>query len=127
MVSCLAVVAVTAALSGPEPYLYDGDTVTRWGPPPSARLTTEAGPFDTPEINGEAGCPEEHEMGVQARERTRELMPGRLCIIGTDGAGAHGRDLAILYGRDGRDVGAVLLDERLAAASEPFDWCTILR
>lgn len=112
--SCLAIVAVTAAM------IIDGDTVRLDGA--NARLTGEGNvPFDTPET-WRPECRSEAKLGAQATGHVRAQMPGQLCIIGR-GAGGYGRDLGVLYGSDGRDVREDLMALGLAQASKNADWC----
>ncbi|SDY75982.1 hypothetical protein SAMN05444340_11725 [Citreimonas salinaria] len=112
--SCLAVLAVTAAM------IIDGDTVRLSGS--NARLTGEGNaPFDTPET-WKPQCRSEAKLGAQATGYVRSMMPGQLCIIGR-GAGGYGRDLAVLYGSDGRDIREGLMERGLAKASKNANWC----
>ena len=100
--------------------IVDGDTVRTDGP--NVRLTGEGDvPFDTPETF-RPECAREAELGAQATELLRSLMPGRLVII-DEGGGGFGRDLGVLYGSDGEDVREALLDAGLAKASMNADWC----
>ena len=114
MNSCLAVLAVTAAM------IVDGDTVRLEGP--NVRLTGAGDvPFDTPET-WRPDCKSEAKLGARATGLLRSLMPGTLCIIG-EGRGGYGRDLGVLYGRDGQDVRQHLINAGLAKASKNADWC----
>ncbi|SFG13590.1 hypothetical protein SAMN04488020_101274 [Palleronia marisminoris] len=79
--SCLAVLAVTAAM------IIDGDTV--WAPGANVRLTGEGGgSFDAPDT-WETECRSEAKLGVPATDQVRALLPGTFCIVGY-GAGSHG-------------------------------------
>ncbi|ETX12917.1 hypothetical protein OCH239_15375 [Roseivivax halodurans JCM 10272] len=112
--NCLAILAVTASM------ISDGDTVRLDGA--NARLTGIGNvPFDTPETF-RPECQYEAEVGAEATELVRSLMPGKLCII-RRGGGGYGRDLAVLFGRDGEDVREPLMRAGLAKASKNADWC----
>ena len=111
--SCLAILAVTAAM------VIDGDTIRS---EPSVRLTGIGdAPFDTPET-WRPECPRERQLGAEATGLVRALMPGKLCIIGK-GNGGFGRDLGILYASDGTDVREHLLKRGLAKPAKTSDWC----
>ena len=100
--------------------IVDGDTVRMDGP--NVRLTGEGNaPFDTPETY-QPQCAREAQLGAQATELLRSLMPGELLII-KQGGGGFGRDLGVLYGSDGQDVGQTLITAGLARASKNADWC----
>ena len=112
--SCLAILAVTAAM------IVDGDTVRTSGA--NIRLTGAGNvPYDTPET-WKPQCRSEARLGALATGTVRGLMPGAVCIIGR-GNGGYGRDLGVLYTADGRDVGDVLLSRGLARRSKNADWC----
>ena len=100
--------------------IVDGDTVRMDGP--NVRLTGEGDvPFDTPETY-QPQCTREAQLGAQATELLRSLMPGELHII-KQGSGGFGRDVGVLYDRDGRDVRGPLMAAGLAKPSKNADWC----
>ncbi len=114
LMPCLAILAVTAAM------IIDGDTVR--APGANVRLTGEGGAsFDAPET-WEPECRAEAELGAQATDQLRALMPGQLCIVGY-GVGSYGRDLGVLYDRDGQDVRGTLIERSLAKGSKNAAWC----
>ena len=113
--SCLAILAVTAAM------IIDGDTVRT--PDANVRLTGEnSAPFDTPEA-WEPACTGEAKLGAQATGQVRALMPAKLCIIGRDAGRWLRSRPGWLYGHDGKDVRETLMGRGLAKASKNADWC----
>ena len=113
------------ALPNPSPYcyhalctgVYDGDSCT-------LRLSLGLGVYmhdqkirllgiDTPELRGE-----ERPLGLQARDRLRELILDEWVLVQTvfDRTGKYGRLLGTLY-HDSVNINQLLLDEGLA---EPY-------
>ena len=117
--------------------IVDGDTLQVHHQHPNVRLIG----FNAPEIHN-ASCPAESELGTRATRRLRELVQaGGLdftyvkcsCPEGTQGTSACNwkRDCGILKS-NGRDVGAILIEEGLAAPfvcgttscpPTPRPWC----
>ena len=111
----------TARAAEQRVIIIDGDTVDIDGE--RIRIAN----IDTPEIGG-AKCPAERQLGLQAKQRTAELMQGRPIRILR---GDHGRDVD-RYGRTlarieigGKDLGEVLIGEGLARkwAGKRRPWC----
>lgn len=67
--------------------------------------------IDTPELRGE-----ERPLGLQARDRLRELILDKWLLVETvfDRTGKYGRLLGVLY-KDGVDINKLLLDEGYAS------------
>ena len=112
-------IAASSASAGS--YAVDGDTVEIDGE--RIRIAN----IDTPEIGG-AKCSTERQLGLQAKQRTAELMKGRPIRILR---GDHGRDVD-QYGRTlarieigGKDLGEVLIGEGLARkwTGKRRPWC----
>ena len=101
--------------------LVDGDTI--WVEGVKFRL---AG-FDTPEpTNDLCGGDAERALAARASARLLELLnSGTWTLRPTGAIGGRGRDLAALYAQ-GRDVGAILVAERLARWWPDGDewWCS---
>jgi len=121
MLSATPAASVSAAelgiCSGPDraarklTCLVDGDT--GWENGVKWRLEG----VDTPEYAAHAECPEEPERAAQATARMLDLMRGGYEIVWLDQKGGAGRDLVDIRLADGRDAGAVLIEEGLAV-----DW-----
>jgi endonuclease YncB( thermonuclease family) len=79
---------------------------------------------DTPEIS-QPECAEEKRLGLEARDRLRELMAGGYRIDRTGDSGRYGRELANVILSNGRDAGQVLIDEGLSQPwpNEGNRWC----
>jgi endonuclease YncB( thermonuclease family) len=125
VLALMAVVAMatTPALGSPiEPgaiEVVDGDTIRAGG------RTFRLVGFDTPETGSRARCESERTLAAAASRRLRHLIAGGgldlervacSCRLGTEGTPAcnHGRLCGALRAR-GRDVGAILISEGLAA------------
>jgi endonuclease YncB( thermonuclease family) len=133
----LATSAVAEPVSAHRIHVLDGDTIRLDGKKPDIRLVD----FNAPETD-RARCPAERQMGVRAAHRLRELvLAGGLdlqfvrcsCPAGTEGTMRcnYGRACGRLTSR-GRDVGEVLISERLAVPfhcgqtrcpKTPRPWC----
>jgi micrococcal nuclease len=118
--------------------VVDGDTIRVRGDDRSTRLVG----FNAPESGERAACECERDLGQAAKRRLVELVTaGGLklrfvacsCSAGTEGTPAcnFGRRCAVLRAR-GKDVGAVLIAERLAVPfhcgatrcpATPRPWC----
>lgn len=112
---------LAASLAQAGNYAVDGDTVEIDGE--RIRIAN----IDTPEIGG-AKCSTERQLGLQAKQRTAELMKGRPIRILR---GDRGRDVD-QYGRTlarieigGKDLGEVLIGEGLARkwTGKRRPWC----
>lgn len=100
--------------------IIDGDTARLEGD--NARVTGERNvPIDTPET-WRPRCRAEAKLGAMATGHVRSMMLGKLCIIDR-GSGGYGRDLAVLYGSDGRDVREGLMKRGLTTTLKSADWC----
>jgi endonuclease YncB( thermonuclease family) len=142
LVLVLAVVlCVEPAIAGPidpaDVRVIDGDTIRVQRQQPDVRLVG----FNAPETR-RAACYAEQQLGARATRRLRELVRGGgldlsyvacSCSAGTRGTPAcnYGRACGILKA-GGRDVGAILIEERLAVPfvcgatrcpSTPRPWC----
>ena len=100
--------------------VVDGDTI--WLEGTKIRVAD----IDTPEISNPR-CDYEYGLGIQARDRLRELLNNRsfeLQSIGSRDVDQYGRKLRVLV-QNGRSVGDVLVEEGLARTwsgrREP--WC----
>jgi endonuclease YncB( thermonuclease family) len=134
----LQVVAVLAApIDASDIRVIDGDTIRIHHQRPDVRLVG----FNAPETRG-ARCEAEAELGARATRRLRDLVrAGNLdfqfvpcaCRPGTEGTRAcnYGRRCGTLKA-GGRDVGAILIAEGLAAPFQcgptrcprtPSPWC----
>ncbi|MCQ0990560.1 thermonuclease family protein [Jiella marina] len=80
--------------------------------------------IDTPEISKPA-CAREQQVGLKARDRLRILMSGGYSVR-REGTGYYGRTIVSIALADGRDAGAVLLDEGLAQRwpNSGNPWCS---
>lgn len=143
--ACMAVIAASIAAcsvrAGPidpsQIRVVDGDTIK------AAGTTWRLVGFDAPETGSRSRCEQERALGKRAAGRLRELVAeGNLtlesipcsCRPGTEGTIAcnYGRRCATLSSH-GRDVGAVLIAERLAVPyhctqtrcpKRMHDWCS---
>lgn len=99
--------------------LVDGDT--GWHIGEKWRLLN----IDTPEYAPHAECQAETVIAKRSTNRMRELLRGGYRIQPSGDADRNGRDLVRIKLADGRDAGAVLLDEGLAVTwpHEPGVWC----
>jgi len=74
--------------------------------------------IDTPEsrinIKRQPERAEEKILGLEAKERLKELCSGKFQIRSL-GKGKYGRILGIPYAEDGKDICAVLVSEKLAS------------
>ena len=124
-------------ISPAEIVVLDGDTIRVHDRTPNVRLVG----FNAPET-WHAACPAEQAQGDKATQRLRELVRGGKldleyvvcsCPAGTQGTLAcnYGRNCGILKS-DGRDVGAILIEEKLAVSfvcgathcpPTPRPWC----
>ena len=79
---------------------------------------------DTPEIS-QPECAAEKRLGLQARDRLRELMAGGYRIEWTGTRGRYARYLVNVILSDGRDAGQVLIQEGLSQPwpNEGNRWC----
>jgi endonuclease YncB( thermonuclease family) len=136
-------VMATAVLADPiEPAdvrVVDGDTIEIFHMPPNVRLVG----FNAPESDAQrAKCEAERQLGIKAADRLREIVKaGHLdyepvacsCRAGTEGTMAcnYARECGTLKA-GGRDVGAILIGERLAVQfacgktrcpKTPRPWC----
>ena len=98
--------------------IVDGDTGWERG------VKWRALNVDTPEIS-QPECAAEKRLGLQARDRLRQLMAGGYRIEWTGGRGRYGRELANVILSDGRNAGLVLIEE---GRSQPWPnegnrWC----
>lgn len=100
--------------------VVDGDTI--WLKGTKIRIAD----IDTPEISSPK-CDSEYQLGIEARDRLRELLDERpfdIRSIGGRDADRYGRKLRVIVQR-GRSVGDVLVEEGLARTwsgrREP--WC----
>jgi micrococcal nuclease len=98
--------------------IVDGDTGWERG------VKWRALNVDTPEIS-QPECVAEERLGLQARDRLRQLMAGGYRIEWTGGRGRYGRELADVILSDGRDAGQVLIEEGLSQPwpNEGNRWC----
>jgi micrococcal nuclease len=110
--------ASDAAITSGEITVVDGDTIRAKG------RTIRLVGFDAPESDNRASCPQERELAGRATARLRSLVSGgglelRLvpcaCPPGTEGMREcnYGRACGTLTA-GGRDVGMILIAERLA-------------
>ena len=133
----LAMPANTEPINPADIWVLDGDTIQVHHQHPNVRLVG----FNAPETRN-ASCPAEAELGARATRRLRELVrAGGLdfeyvrcsCPEGTQGTSACNwkRDCGTLRS-NGRDVGAILIEEGLAVAfvcstngcpKTPRPWC----
>src|SRR5262245_30083023 len=111
--------AVAEQIDPADIRVVDGDTIRVYHEPPDVRLVG----FNAPETQ-RAACDAERELGTKAARRLRDLVrAGNLdfeyvkcsCPEGTEGTVVcnYGRDCGTLK-TNGRDVGAILIDEGLA-------------
>jgi len=136
----LLLIAVPANAERIDPadiWIIDGDTIQVYRQHPNVRLVG----FNAPETRN-AACQAEADLGARAARRLRELVrAGKLdfeyvrcsCPEGTQGTAACNwkRDCGTLRS-NGRDVGAILIEEGLAVAfvcsamrcpPTPRPWC----
>lgn len=110
--------------------VYDGDTVTvqayPW-PQVTHHIKIRLDHLDTPEINHRAKCPEEHALGIQARDRLRELINEKVVLLRNIRPDKYGGRMdATLSMEDDTPVAPILIKEALA---RPYDggkresWC----
>lgn len=102
-----------------ESCVVDGDTF--WLKGEKMRLRD----IDTPEtMNNLCGGQREVALGKQASARLLAIMNGKALAIARDGKDRYGRTLVTLA-VGGRDVGQMLVDERLARVWPvgPEWWC----
>lgn len=99
--------------------LVDGDTGWEQG----VKWRLEG--VDTPEYAAHAECPEEPERAAQATMRMLELMQRGYEINWLGEKGGAGRDLVRIKLADGRDAGAVLIEDGFAVdwPHVPRVWC----
>lgn len=108
--------------------IYDGDT--GWFMINGKRDKVRFSNFDTPEINRNAKCQKEHDLGIQARDFAREFVK--------DGVNLHVDDkrprdrmkpsrlLATVSNQHGKDLGEALIENGLAvrwAGKRHQGWC----
>lgn len=108
---------------------YDGDTVKCDGVSmrPMGPGSPDLDGFDTPEIHSRARCDEEHDLGIIARDRMRELIktPG-LVIERAGQKDQFDRELVWLRLPIGETIGELLLREGHARPPRKGlknDWC----
>jgi endonuclease YncB( thermonuclease family) len=126
--------AIAAPIAPDDIRVIDGDTIRVNHQQPNVRLVG----FNAPETR-RAQCQPERELGAKATRRLRNLVrAGNLdfefvacsCPPGTEGTQAcnYGRRCGTLKA-DGRNVGAILIEEGLAvlfvcgATRTPRPWC----
>lgn len=118
--------AVPATVS----YIVDGDTfAARVMLDEDIKITVRVRLInvDTPEISGE--CDSEIRMAYQARDRLAELIPVNSIIelVNIKDDKYLGRIDANVLDKSGRDVGAVLIKEKLGrpySGGKRVSWCT---
>jgi endonuclease YncB( thermonuclease family) len=133
----LAMPAFAEPINPADIWVLDADTIQVYHQHPNVRLVG----FNAPETRN-ASCPAEAELGARSTRRLRELIrAGGLefayvrcsCPEGTQGTFAcnYGRKCGTLRA-NGRDVGSILIEERLAVAfvcgathcpPTPKPWC----
>lgn len=98
--------------------IYDGDT--GWEQGVKWRLIG----IDAPEFGKRAECRAEGELSVLARDRLRQLMSNGYTMSG-DKLDRNKRRLVKITLNDGRSVGKVLMEEKLAQAwpNSGNIWC----
>lgn len=109
--------------------VVDGDTVQCDGQ--KLRDMGDGAPdvsgYDTPEIYGRVGCPEERELGLRAAVRMADFLRVDGLVVEDSGVrDDEGRPLVVLRLPDGSTVGRHLIDEGLARVWLPdvsIDWC----
>ena len=115
----IALPAIAEPINPEDIRVIDGDTIRVYHQQPNVRLVG----FNAPETR-RAECEAEAELGARATRRLRDLIrAGHLefqyvqcsCSSGTERTFAcnHGRDCGTLKS-NGRDVGAILIEEGLA-------------
>jgi endonuclease YncB( thermonuclease family) len=130
--------ANTSPIDPAEIWVIDGDTIHIRRGQPNIRLVG----FNSPETRN-AACNVEADLGAKATQRLRDIVKaGHLdftyircsCPETTQGTSAcnYGRDCGTLRS-NGRDVGAILIEERLAVSfvcgpthcpPTPRPWCS---
>jgi micrococcal nuclease len=104
----------------PTAKAIDGDTYQR------GRTTYRLARIDAPELYG-AKCWEERSAAVAARNRLQILLDTPLIETILPNETSHGRLIARLTTRDGKDVGALLIAEGHARPLPPgtrrTSWC----
>jgi len=137
VVLCAPAHALAEAVSNDRVHVLDGETIRIDGRQPDVRLVG----FKAPET-ADARCTKERELGEKAANRMRDLIrAGRLdfrpvacpCPAGTEGTDACNRRRKCGTLRvDGRQVGAILIREKLAVPfvcglrrcpRTPAPWC----
>ncbi|QDF14278.1 hypothetical protein vBDshSR4C_030 [Dinoroseobacter phage vB_DshS-R4C] len=100
--------------------VIDGDTVRA----PGGEALRLAG-IDAPETGHRARCPAEAALARAASARMEALVSGGAWVIWDGSRGRWGRPLIALRLPDGRDAGAVLIEEGLAVEwrGARADWC----
>jgi len=145
ILTCLVVVTVSlcahaawpAPITSDEVRVIDGDTIRIGHQKPDVRLVG----FNAPETR-RAMCEAERALGDRATDRLRDLVRSSkldfefvacACLPGAEGTPScnYGRRCGVLKA-DGRDVGAILISERLAVPfacgqtrcpPTPKPWC----
>ncbi len=103
--------------------IVDGDT--GWENGVKWRLTSRSGGVDAPEIS-KPECQAERTAGERATRRLQTLMGGDYELV-VEGSDRYGRQLVVVELADGRDAGAVLIDEGGLAQEWPNSrnpWCS---
>jgi endonuclease YncB( thermonuclease family) len=133
----LSAPAIAEPIAPDDIRVLDGDTIRVYHEQPNVRLVG----FNAPETR-RAACEAERQLGAQATRRLRELVRGGhldfeyvdcSCPAGTQGTFGcnYGRDCGTLRS-GGRDVGEILIGERLAVPficgptrcpRTPRPWC----
>ena len=72
--------------------------------------------IDTPELRSKDAT--EKTLAIQARDRLRTLVDGKICLVKCHKFDKYGRCLVDIFNRDGTNVGLQLIDECLAY---PYD------
>ncbi len=117
------------ALPATVDYIFDGDTfasVVALRDDTKITVRVRIINIDTPEMNGE--CESEKQMAIAARGRLAEIIPVGTTVELTDIKDDKylGRIDARVFAPDGRDVGGVLVSEKLArwyAGGKRSSWC----
>lgn len=108
--------------------VVDGDTIevlARIWPDHYVETLVRLAEIDAPELNGR--CAEESERAARAKARLAALLAGgRLQLVDIHYGKYAGRVVARVLAEDGRDVGKILLEERLARpyrGGRRAPWC----
>jgi endonuclease YncB( thermonuclease family) len=128
LLSSLSAVAEAGPIEPGDVHVIDGDTIRVFHKEPNVRLVG----FNTPETR-RATCEAERELGSKATRRVRELVgAGNLqfdfvrcsCKPGTEGTMAcnYRRRCGTLKA-NGRDVGEILIAEKLAVSFKYGETC----